>query len=126
MGKYLDIVRQVEQASAYDKNDINDKTRTVTCGGRAVHNPQCDFDRLSRFGRSFRELERRCPDLIDCADWQQAIECGRHFLARWGEQAEGLGWTSRDLRFQRRIPSRQTVGTASNDSNQAALCQRVS
>jgi len=97
MGKYLDIIRKVEGARVYDKNDINDQTHTVACDSRAVHNPQCDFGRISRFGRSFRELERRCPDLIDYAEWQRAIESGRRFLAQWGEQAESLGWTSRDL-----------------------------
>jgi len=97
MGKYLDIIRKVEQALPYDKNDINDQTHTVACDSRAVHNLQCGFGRISRFGRSFGELERRCPNLIDYADWQQAIESGRRFLAQWGEQAECLGWTSRDL-----------------------------
>ena len=29
--------------------------------------------------------------------WRQAVEDGRRFLAQWGEQAESLGWTSRDL-----------------------------
>jgi hypothetical protein len=97
MGKYLDIIRKVEQARAYDKNDINDQTHTAACDSRSVRNPQCDFGRISRFGRSFRELERRCPNLVDYADWQQAIESGRCFLAQWGEQAESLGWTSCDL-----------------------------
>lgn len=97
MGKYLDIIRKLEQAPAYDKNDINDQTHTVACDSRAVRNSQCNYGRISRFGRSFRELEQRRPNLIDYADWQQAIECGRRFLAQWGERAESLGWTSRDL-----------------------------
>jgi hypothetical protein len=97
MGKYLDIIRKAEQPQAYDKNDINDQTHTVACDVGVASNPQCDFGRISRFSRSFRELERRCPDLIGYADWQQAIEGGRRFLAQWGEQAESLGWTSRDL-----------------------------
>jgi hypothetical protein len=29
--------------------------------------------------------------------WQLAGEDGRAFLVRWGEQAEALGWTARDL-----------------------------
>ena len=29
--------------------------------------------------------------------WQQTIEDGRRFLVRWGEQANALGWTARDL-----------------------------
>jgi hypothetical protein len=29
--------------------------------------------------------------------WSLAIEDGRRFLVQWGEQAEALGWTPRDL-----------------------------
>jgi hypothetical protein len=51
-------------------------------------------------------LERRCPDHIDTADWQQAIEDGRHFLGLWGEQAASIGWTARDLFGLYRIPKK--------------------
>ena len=43
---------------------------------------------------AFGALERECPAYIDVADWQQAIEDGHKFLARWGQQAEALGWTT--------------------------------
>jgi len=49
-------------------------------------------------------LEARCPDHIEVADWQRAVEDGRGFLATWGERAEALGWTSRDLFGLHRIP----------------------
>jgi hypothetical protein len=42
-------------------------------------------------------LESRCPECIEAARWQQAVEDGKHFLAQWGEQAHALGWTARDL-----------------------------
>jgi hypothetical protein len=42
-------------------------------------------------------LESRCPELVDHDRWQQCVEDGRTFLARWGEQAEALGWTAKDL-----------------------------
>jgi hypothetical protein len=51
----------------------------------------------SPYARVFAALEARCPDLIEPADWQQAVEDARRFLATWGEQAEALGWTARDL-----------------------------
>jgi hypothetical protein len=35
--------------------------------------------------------------LVPVGRWQVAVEDGRRFLARWGEQAEALGWTARDL-----------------------------
>jgi hypothetical protein len=42
-------------------------------------------------------LESRCPELVDYDRWQQCVDDGRAFLSRWGEQAEALGWTARDL-----------------------------
>jgi hypothetical protein len=107
MGKYLDIFRAVEQPHGYDKNDINDRTYTSACTKAAVHNPQYDFGRICRFGRSFDELERRCPDQVDIADWQQAVEDARRFLARWGEPAEALPWTSADLFGLAPVPKRR-------------------
>src|SRR5262249_58196227 len=55
------------------------------------------FGRISRFSRTLRVLESRCPGHIDIARWQQCVEDGRRFLATWGSQAEALGWTSADL-----------------------------
>jgi hypothetical protein len=49
------------------------------------------------FEKTLAALERRCPDEVDPDDWELAVEDGRRFLARWGEQAEALGWTSKDL-----------------------------
>jgi hypothetical protein len=91
MGKYLDILRRAEaegdqpsnsDGQAYDINDTNDKR---------------GFGRLNRFCRTFSAIESRCPALVPAARWQQAIEDGRSFLAKWGRQAEALGWTARDL-----------------------------
>ena len=45
---------------------------------------------------AFAALERRCPDHIEAADWQHAVEDGRRFLLQWGEQAERLGWIESD------------------------------
>jgi hypothetical protein len=50
-----------------------------------------------RYGRTMAALEARCPDLIPDDSWQAAVEDGRRFLARWGEQAEALGWDLKDL-----------------------------
>jgi hypothetical protein len=51
----------------------------------------------SRYERIADALESGCPDLVPVARWQQAVGDGRRFLSRWGEQAEALGWTARDL-----------------------------
>jgi hypothetical protein len=29
--------------------------------------------------------------------WQQALADGKTFLSRWGDQAQALGWTAKDL-----------------------------
>jgi hypothetical protein len=55
------------------------------------------FGRLSRFGRTLHVLESRCPDHVPALRWQQCVEDGKRFLARWGEQTEALRWTARDL-----------------------------
>jgi hypothetical protein len=49
------------------------------------------------YSRVIAALEARCPDLIPADRWQAAVGDGRAFLAKWGEQAEALGWTVRDL-----------------------------
>jgi hypothetical protein len=35
--------------------------------------------------------------LVPIDRWQAAVEDGRHFLARWADRAEALGWTDSDL-----------------------------
>ena len=62
--------------------------------------------RLTRLTRILEELERRCPLYIDSADWEQAVGDGREFLARWGQQADALGWTAHDLFGLHPIPER--------------------
>jgi hypothetical protein len=52
---------------------------------------------FGRFGRTLSALESRCPDRVPLARWQLAVEDGSKFLAVWGEQAQALGWDSRDL-----------------------------
>jgi hypothetical protein len=55
------------------------------------------------YGRALAALQARCPDVVSAARWQLAVDDGRRFLARWGERAEALGWTARDL-FGLRTP----------------------
>jgi hypothetical protein len=55
--------------------------------------------------RTMAALEARCPDLIPADRWQVAVEDGRRFLARWGEQTEALGWTARDLFGLHQLPA---------------------
>jgi hypothetical protein len=94
MGKYLDILARAE---GYDKNERNDKSPPLS--GPVVHEsaPLIPFGRLNRFGRILSALEARCPELVAIDRWQLAIQDGRRFLAQWGQQAEALGWTAKDL-----------------------------
>lgn len=50
-----------------------------------------------RFKRTFAHLQLQPPALVDVARWRQCVEDGKRFLAKWGEQAQALGWTSADL-----------------------------
>ena len=95
MGRYLDILRQAE--ARRETSEISEKRCLTT-------NATTTFARLSRLFRILRELERRCPDHVSLVDWQQAIKDGRRFLGKWGEPAEALGWTARDLFGLHEVP----------------------
>jgi hypothetical protein len=62
-------------------------------------------DFSGHYGRTMVALEARCPDLISAERWRAAVEDGRRFLIRWGEQAEALGWAARDLFGLHRPPA---------------------
>jgi hypothetical protein len=91
MGRYLDILKRAE-IEICDKSDISDQSPP--------------FCRFGRFGRTLNALESRCPNLVPVARWQAAVEDSRRFLASWGEQAEALGWTAKDLFGLHRPPDR--------------------
>jgi hypothetical protein len=56
-----------------------------------------ELPQASRYRKVFAFLQLKAPALVDAARWRQAVEDGSRFLAKWGEQAERLGWTSADL-----------------------------
>ena len=47
--------------------------------------------------RAFTVLRARCPDHVEEERWRQCVADAERFLGRWGEQAEALGWTAKDL-----------------------------
>ena len=57
------------------------------------------------FARVLAALERRCPDYIEQSRWQQCVADAQAFIAAWGEQANALGWTSRDLFGLHTVPT---------------------
>jgi hypothetical protein len=104
MGRYLELSRQAEAeylaarcAAPCDKSDQSDKRYSESCNIPTVTNEQDTFGRFGRFGRTFTELERRCPAYVDLADWQEAVADARRFLAAWGDAAEALSWSPKDV-----------------------------
>ena len=51
----------------------------------------------SSYSTVLAALRSRCPELVEALRWQQAIQDAEAFLAKWGQQAQVFGWTSRDL-----------------------------
>lgn len=94
--KYLEAFRRAaREAQGNEKNVFNEKRGKSE--GLNSSNTFISLLPFGRFGRTFAVLEARCPALVDVARWQQCVEDGRAFLAKWGTQAEALGWTSADL-----------------------------
>jgi len=50
-----------------------------------------------RYRKVFAHLQLKPPTMVPVRRWQQAVEDGSRFLAKWGEHAEALGWSSADL-----------------------------
>jgi hypothetical protein len=94
MGKYLDILARAGDCDISDQGDKSPPLAMPVDREAPLRTP---FGRLNRFCRTFSILESRCPDLVPVERWQAAVEDCRRFLARWGHQAQGLGWTARDL-----------------------------
>lgn len=49
------------------------------------------------YGSVLTALRSKCPALVETDRWDQAIRDADSFLAKWGQQAEALGWTAREL-----------------------------
>jgi len=56
-----------------------------------------ELPQAQRYRRVFGVLQLEHPALVPVEHWRQCVEDGKRFLAKWGEQAESLGWTSADL-----------------------------
>jgi hypothetical protein len=106
--RYLDVLDRVAEAHANAKSAQSAKSGPRT-KAEAVQNSQNAQNSRAQgpaskrgseqnpYGSTIAALEARCPDLVPVKRWQQAVQDGRRFLARWGEQARALGWTARDL-----------------------------
>jgi hypothetical protein len=99
VGKYLDILNRADVRSA--PSDISDQSDR----SYSRWDQDTNFGRFCRFGRApqpychaaIEALQRRCPAYVEPEFWHQTADDARRFLSRWGEEAEALGWTARDL-----------------------------
>jgi hypothetical protein len=95
---YLDRLRALKSEKGPPLHtDKTDKTPTEVGyvsfdGARST-----PFSEISSPRRALSALESACPELVPEDRWRRCVEDGRRFLARWGDQAEALGWTSKDL-----------------------------
>src|SRR5262245_54034813 len=103
MNPYLAKLRELQfHAVAHSEAGKTDKTYTdstnspgVTTQARGSVSFESSESRGACKNRNHRDgpyvavvaaLEARCPDHIEVADWQRAVEDGRRFLATWGER----------------------------------------
>jgi hypothetical protein len=56
-----------------------------------------ELPQAQRYRKAFGVLQLRPPALVPEDRWRQCVKDGSKFLARWGEQAQALGWNSADL-----------------------------
>jgi hypothetical protein len=94
-GRYLEKLRALKS----EKGAVEEPTKlTEPCFVGFVSTQGVVFSNFAaRYSRTMAALEADCPDLVPVDRWQLAVQDGRRFLARWGEQAEAFGWTARDL-----------------------------
>ena len=91
MGKYLDILDRAETRTGGDTSDISDqRVWPLVSACRGVQ-PVPTFGRISRFGRTFSELECRGPNHVDPRPLA-TCRCGRWPLpCPMGRAGRGLG-----------------------------------
>jgi hypothetical protein len=68
--------------------------------------PVAPATQLDPYHPALAVLAARVPDRVDREVWEQAAADARRFLAQWGEQAEAVGWTARDLFGLHEVPDR--------------------
>jgi hypothetical protein len=58
------------------------------------------------FGKELAAFRSACPELLEPPRWQQAIRDADSFFLKWGQQAQALGWTARELFGLHSVPER--------------------
>jgi hypothetical protein len=95
--RYLDVLDKVAEAHANAKSAKSAKSVPKINLEAAQNSQNSQNSHAQKLLSVLAALESRCPDLVPVDRWQQAVADGKTFLAQWGEQAQALGWTARDL-----------------------------
>jgi hypothetical protein len=73
------------------------KPQIITALGSGCRVEIVELPAAGHYRKVFAFLQLKPPALVDVARWRQCVEDGSKFLARWGEQAQALNWSSADL-----------------------------
>jgi hypothetical protein len=92
--RYLDVLDRVAEAHAKAKSA---KSAKSDLRGRGQNSQNSQISPAQKLSSVLVALESRRPDLVPVDRWQQAVADGKTFLSQWGEQAEALGWTAKDV-----------------------------
>ena len=87
------IAKAIEHAKSRGRVERSDEARTLW---HKIYSALSQADKTS-FEQALDQLERRCPDYIEPARWQQCIADASRFLASWDDKALALGWTAQEL-----------------------------
>src|SRR5262249_11775381 len=102
MNRYLDIIRSSDQSAKSDRRGA----LVASVASVATAQPNKIPTRQHAYSAALATLEARVPERVDRVDWEQAVADAKRFLVQWGEQAEALGWTARDLFGLHEVPDR--------------------
>jgi hypothetical protein len=90
--------RNLKSATTADPQNLqNPSPPTVPDGGVGCRVTIVELPQAARYRRVFGVLQARCPDHVPERRWQDCIRDGARFLAKFGLEAERLGWSSADL-----------------------------
>jgi hypothetical protein len=95
--RYLDTLNRVAEARANAKSAKTAKSAPRANLEGRQHSQNSQNAHAQGLLSVLALLEARRPELVPVDRWQQAVADGRHFLAHWGDQAQALGWTTKDL-----------------------------
>jgi hypothetical protein len=88
--RFLPKPEPAESSLAYEATSAD--PAEGACSVQIVELPQAQ-----RYRKAFTFLQLKPPALVPVERWRQCVEDGKRFLAKWGEQAEALNWSSADL-----------------------------